>query len=162
MNSVGRRNYYFYDLFFPLGRTVSFYYIHRIFKKAQNVLEKTKCILEKCTGSLSKKELALTNWTKTCALKPNKTNKIKLINAKTLCHKVSEEHKQYEHDLVVRQKDFEQAKKKLKQFYLKGKIFGLTTKERKEQFKKDVVNGSFGYTRRREADKSKIDMMTEM
>lgn len=28
----------------------------KIFKKAQNVLEKTKCALEKCTGSLSKKE----------------------------------------------------------------------------------------------------------
>ena len=50
----------------------------------------------------------------------------------------------------------------MKQFYLKGKIFGLTTKERKEQFKKDVANGSFGRTRRREADKSKIDMTTEM
>jgi len=50
----------------------------RIFKKEQNVLEKTKCVLEKCTGSLSKKELALTNWTKICVLKPNKTNKIKL------------------------------------------------------------------------------------
>ena len=49
-----------------------------------------------------------------------------------------------------------------RQFYLKGKIFGLTTKERKEQFKKDVVNGSFGHTRRREANKSKIDMTIEM
>ena len=64
--------------------------------------------------------------------------------------------------MVVKQKEFEQAKKKLKQFYLKGKLFGLTTKERKEQFKKEVANGSFGHTRRREADKSKIDMMTEM
>ncbi|MDO9040073.1 MAG: transposase [Sulfurimicrobium sp.] len=134
----------------------------RIFKKAQNVLEKTKCALEKCTGSLSKKELALTNWTRNYELKPNKTNKIKLTNAKTTYHKVSEEHKQYAHDLVVKQKEFEQAKKKLKQFYQKGKLFGLTTKERKEQFKKDVANGSFGHTRRREADKSKIDMTIEM
>jgi len=134
----------------------------KVFKKAQNVLEKTKCALEKCTGSLSKKELALTNWTRNYELKPNKTNKIKLTNAKTICHKVSEEHKQYARDLVVRQKEFEQAKKKLKQFYQKGKLFGLTTKERKEQFKKDVANGSFGHTRRREADKSKIDMAIEM
>jgi len=134
----------------------------KIFKKAQNVLEKTRCILEKCTGSLSKKEIALTNWTKNYEVKPNKTNKIKLTNAQIIYSKVSEENKQYEKDLTVKQKEFEQAKKKLKQFYLKGKIFGLTTKERKEQFKKDLVNGSFGHTRRREADKSKIDMMTEM
>ena len=134
----------------------------RIFKRAQNVLEKTKCALEKCTGSLSKKELALTNLARDYELKPNKTNKIKLTNAKTICHKVSEEHKQYAHDLVVRQKEFEQVKKKLQQFYRKGKIFGLTLKERNEQFKKDVANGSFGGTRRREADKSKIDMAIEM
>ena len=134
----------------------------RIFKKAQNVLEKTRCALEKCTCSVSKKEIALTNWTINCALKPNKANKIKLTNAKITYDKVSEENKQYAHDLVVKQKEFEQAKKKLKQFYLKGKLFGLTTKERKEQFKKDVAKGSFGHTRRIEADKSKIDMMTEM
>ncbi|MDP3912513.1 MAG: hypothetical protein Q8R96_02100 [Bacteroidota bacterium] len=36
------------------------------------------------------------------------------------------------------------------------KLFGLTLKERKEQFKKDVANGSFGHTRRREADKSNM------
>lgn len=134
----------------------------KIFKKAQNVLEKAKYALEKCDGSLSKKELAITNWTRNYELKPNKTNKIKLTNAKTIYHKVSEEHKQYAHDLVAKQKEFEQAKKKLKQFYQKGKLFGLTHNERKEQFKKDVANGSFGHTRRREADKSKIDMMTEM
>jgi len=38
----------------------------------------------------------------------------------------------------------------------------LTQKERDEQFKKDVANGSFGQKRRREADKSKIDIMIEM
>lgn len=134
----------------------------KTFKKAQNVLEKTKCALEKCTDSLSKKELSLTNWTRNYELKPINTNKIKLTNAQDIYRKVSEEHKQYARDLTVRQKEFEQAKKKLKQFYLKGKLFGLTLKERKEQFKKDVANGSFGHTRRRETDKSKIEMTIEM
>ena len=134
----------------------------KIFKKTQNVLEKMKCVLEKCTGSVSKKEIALTNWTRTCELKPNKTNMIKLTNAQNIYSKVSEEHKQYAQDLTLREKEFEQAKKKLKQFYQKGKIFGLTPKERKEQFKKDVTNASFGHTRRTEANKSKIDMTIEM
>lgn len=132
------------------------------YKNAQNVLEKTKCILAKLTDSLSKKELSLTNLTSKYELKPNKTNNIKLINAQNAYSKVSEGHKQCTLDLTARQKEFEQAKKKLKQFYQKGKIFGLTLKERKEQFKKDVANGSFGHTRRKEADKSKIDMAIEM
>jgi len=134
----------------------------RIFKKAQNVLEKTRCALEKCTGCVSKKEIALTNWTRTCEVKPNKTNKIKLTNAQNIYSKVSQAHTQYAQDLTLREKEFEQAKKKLKQFYQKGKIFGLTPKERKEQFKKDVTNASFGHTRRTEANKSKIDMTIEM
>ena len=83
----------------------------RIFKKAQNVLEKTRCALEKYTCSLSKKEITLTSLTINCKLKPNKTNKIKLTNAKTICLKVNEQHKQCAQELLVRQKEFEQAKK---------------------------------------------------
>ena len=134
----------------------------KIFKKAQNVLEKTKVAFKKCTDSVSKKELALTDLTSKLELKQNNTNKIKLNNAQNIYSKVSEGHKKYAQELTVRQKEFEQAKKKLQQFYRKGRIFGLTLKERNEQFKKDVVNGSFGHTRRREADKSKIDMTIEM
>jgi len=134
----------------------------KIYKKAQNVLGKTKSAMEKCTGTVSKKELALTNWTSKYELKPNKTNNIKQTNAQNAYRKVSEEHKQCTLYLTARQKEFEQAKKKLQQFYRKGKIFGLTPNERNEQFKKDVANGSFGHTRRREADKSKIDMAIEM
>ena len=132
------------------------------YKKAQNEVEKTKCILAKLTDSLSKKKLSLTNSTSQYELKPNKTNNIKLINAQHAYSKVSELHNQCTLDLIVRQKEFEQARKKLKQFYQTGKIFGLTLKERKEQFKKDVANGSFGHTRRKEADKSKIEMAIQM
>jgi hypothetical protein len=134
------------------------------YKKAQNVLEKTKCTLGKSADSLQKKELALTSLTNKfeLKLKTNKTNKIRLINAQNAYSKVSEGHKQCTLDLTARQTEFEQAKKKLKQFYLKGKIFGLTLKERNEQFKKDVAPGSFGHTRRKEADKSKIDMAIQM
>jgi len=133
-----------------------------IFKKAQNVLEKTKVAFKKYTVSVSKKEITLTDLTSNYELKQNNTNKIKLENAQNIYSKVSEGHKKYAQELTVRQKEFEQSKKKLQQFYRKGKIFGLTLKERNEQFKKDVVNGSFGHTRRREADKSKIDMTIEM
>jgi hypothetical protein len=38
----------------------------------------------------------------------------------------------------------------------------LIFKERKEQFKKAVATKSYGFKRRKEADKSKIDSMLEM
>ena len=76
----------------------------RIFKKVQNVLKKTKCALEKCTGCLLTKELSLTNWTRNCEFKPKKTNEIKLTNAQSIYNKVSQKHNQYVHDLTLRQK----------------------------------------------------------
>ena len=113
------------------------------------MLEKTKVAFKKYTVSVSKKELTLTDLTSNYELKQNNTNKIKLENAQNIYSKVSEGHKKYAQELTARQMEFEQSKKKLQQFYRKGKIFGLTLKERNEQFKKDVVNGSFRHTRRR-------------
>jgi len=134
----------------------------KTFKKTKKAIEKAKCELTKRAESRLKKESSLTNSITNYELNPINTNKIKLNNAKIICDKVSNEHVQCVQDLVVKQKEYEKAKKELKQFYRKGKLFGLTLKERKEQFKKDVATGSFGQTRRREADKSKIDMMIEM
>jgi hypothetical protein len=55
-----------------------------------------------------------------------------------------------------------QAHKSLKRSYLSNKLFGLTAKERQEQFRKAVSTKSHGFTRRKEADKSKIDCMLAM
>ena len=134
----------------------------KAFKKAKNALEKAQSELKKRAESLLKKELSLNKATIKYELKPINSNKIKLDGAKVICDKITQEHTKQVQDLAVKQKAFEKAKKELKQFYRKGKLFGLTLKERNEQFKKDVASGSFGHTRRREADKSKIDMMIEM
>ena len=132
------------------------------FKKATKAIEKSKAELNKGADSVSKKELLLKRASENYELNAIKTNKIKLDGAKLIYDKVTQEHTKQVQDLTVKQKEFEQAKKKLQQFYRKGKLFGLTLKERNEQFKKDVANGSFGQTRRREADKSKIEMMIQM
>jgi len=122
----------------------------KAFKKANKALEKTK------------KEVTLKAVTINCNLNTVKTNKIKLEKAQERRDKASKEHTIETQNLAVKQKELDFARKKLKQFYREGKLFGLTLKERNEQYKKDVANGSFGQTRRREADKSKIDTMIKM
>ena len=134
----------------------------KTFKKAKNLLDKAVSLLKKYSGTVLKKEQSLTAATNKYGLNPNNTNLLRLNKAGTACDKVREEGKKCAKDLIDKQREFEQAKKKLKQFYLKGRLFGLTKNERKDQFKKAVANGSFGHTRRREADKSKITMMIEM
>jgi hypothetical protein len=134
----------------------------KAFKKAKTAVEKAKTEIKKKDDSLLKKTQLLDKATANYELNSIKTNKIKLDRAKSICEKVTQEHTSQAQDLVVREKEFELKKKKLQAFYRKGKLFGLTLKERNEQFKKEVANGSFGQIRRREADKSKIDMMLAM
>jgi len=134
----------------------------KAFKKASKAVKKLTKEFEKHVCLLSKKENALKLATENYALNAIKTNKIKLDKAQDSKDKVSKEHTILVHDLAVKRKEFDAAKKKLKQFYRQGKLFGLTKKERDQQFRKVVANGSFGQTRRREADKSKIDMMIDM
>jgi len=132
------------------------------YKKAKALLDKAAPSLKKYSATVLKKKQSLTVATEKYGVNPNNTNLLRLNNAKTACDKVREGEKKCAKDLVDRQREFEQAKKKLKQFYVNGRLFGLTKKERKEQFNKAVANGSFGHIRRREADKSKITMMVEM
>jgi hypothetical protein len=54
------------------------------------------------------------------------------------------------------------AYKNLKHHYSTECLYGLTAKERKEQYKKPVSTNSHGFTRRKEANKNKIDCMLEM
>ena len=132
------------------------------FRKAKKSLEREKYTLKKYSDSLSKKELSLTNAASKYKLNQINTNKKKYDLAKISRDKVRGEQKKCAQALTLKQKEFKQAEKNLKQFYKKGKIFGLTTKERKEQYKKIVSAGSYGNIRRREADKTKINMMIEM
>jgi len=134
----------------------------KAFKKAKRAVENETVEFTKCDDTLQKKELLLQKAEMNYELKAIKTNKIKLDSAKLIYDKVNGEHTKQAQDLAIKQKEFEQAKKKLQQFYRKGKFFGLTQKERNEQFRKDVACGSFSQTRRREADKSKIEMMIQM
>lgn len=54
------------------------------------------------------------------------------------------------------------AKQGLRRFYRTGSVFGLSKKERDEQFKKAVSTDSHGYTRRKETDLSRTEMVEKM
>jgi len=94
--------------------------------------------------------------------KPNKINK---LNYEKIISKQLKSVQQ-KNDLTVEIEKLKEAKKeayqRLKRYYSSDYLFGLTTKERKEQFKKAVSTKSHGFKRRKEADKSKIDCMLEM
>ena len=55
-----------------------------------------------------------------------------------------------------------EAKRKLKRYYEKEHLFGLTKKQRQAQYKKVVSSQSPGYTRRKEADMDKISSLLQM
>ncbi len=132
------------------------------FKKAKNVLENAKLVLAKHETLLLKKEQSLINARTKYASNPIKTNHVRLLSAEVICEKTNAEHEKLTQDLILKQNAVDQAKKQLKKFYKHERLFGLTSKERKEQYKKAITPGSYGHIRRRETDKSKIDLMTSM
>lgn len=134
----------------------------KIFKKAKNVLENTNKLLATHKTLLLKKEQNLLNTSTKYASNPIKTNNVRLLSAEAIYEKTKAENEKLTQDLSLKQKAFDLAKKQLKQFYTHERLFGLTSKERKEQYKKAISPGSYGHIRRREADKSKIDLMIAM
>lgn len=58
--------------------------------------------------------------------------------------------------------ELSEAKRKLKRYYEQEHLFGLTKKQRQEQYKKAVSSQSPGYKRRKEADRGKISSMLQM
>jgi len=94
-----------------------------------------------------------------------KTNKINTLKINNLSEKIISKQKQKEDlqkSIATTKTQKTSAYKRFKREYLTGKLYGLTPKERKEQFKKAVSTKSHGFTRRKEANKGKIDCMLGM
>jgi len=88
---------------------------------------------------------------------PNKNNQKRLDQAWEACTKAGDKLQTYEKQLALDSKARLEARSELKRFYTSGRLFGLTAKERKQQFKKLVSVHSSGFKRRKEADWSKSD-----
>jgi len=96
------------------------------------------------------------------ANKANKTNLKRLDHAREMFKKAADKLQPYEKQLALDSKAQLEARRALKRFYTSGRLFGLTAKERKQQFKKQVSVHSNGFKRRKEADWSKTDSMFAM
>ncbi len=111
---------------------------------------------------LAHKQDKLSSAEQAYADKANKTSLKRLDHARDMLKKAADKLQPYEKQLALDSKAQLEARRALKRFYTSGRLFGLTAKERKEQFKKQVSVHSNGFKRRKEADWSKTDSMFAM
>jgi len=132
---------------------------HNRLKKQKEKKQKEHEILVQKISKLNKN---LAEKEQKYLVKASKINKLsyeKLLSKQT---NLMQQKNELEKELAGITKAREEAYKKLKRYYSSDYLYGLTTKERKEQLKKAVSTQSHGFKRRKEADKSKIICMLEM
>jgi len=132
------------------------------YKRAQNNLEKTEILIAKAQKTLEVKESQLSKAQQLYDTKASKTNKTTLDKAKLSAEKAKQKFDNSVKELSNNERDSDEARRKIKRYYAKGKLFGLTTKERKAQYKKAIAPESHGNIRRRETDIGKINSMLNM
>jgi len=132
-----------------------FHKIAKCVKTQQKVIDKQRVIVNSKHSSLLKSEEILSS-------KPSQANIKKHAMCTVALKKAEETLKQDCEKQSINKQDREEASKKLRQFYKKGRLFGLTSKERQEQYKKAVSTKSSGFMRRKEADKDKITILLQM
>jgi IS4 transposase len=134
----------------------------KTYNNANKAFQKTCKLIEKQQDSLNTKKESLLQAEAKLKQLPNKANLIKCEKCEAIVKK-EEEKLNDDHQIQSSNKvNLEEAKRKLKKFYNKGRLFGLTTKERQEQYKKVVSVKCEGFKRRKEADKDKISILVEM
>lgn len=129
-------------------------YIKKYHNSCKNI-EKQKVIVSKLEKNIEKQKEKL----------GSKQNKINELSYKKVEQKLQElENQLTENQTILKNLAIEKkhCRQELKRYYSKGSMFGLSTKERQEQFKKAVSVKSHGFKRRKEADKSKITSMLDM
>ena len=136
--------------------------INNEYLKSAKILDKQQNKIEILNVKLKKISLKLEKASLKYQTKANNKNLNNLEKFKNEIIEIEKELSENKSLLTKYQSDKSIAYKKLKHFYYNGKTYGLTKKERDEQFKKAVSTKSQGFKRRKEADKSKHDMMLLM
>jgi len=134
----------------------------RKYHKAAKNLEKQMVINTNLEEKLKKASGNRNNKHQKYLRNPNNINRIQYEKATQ--KEIETELQLIDNQKLLRQAYAEKAKatQELKRYYSTGSLFGLHSKERKEQYKKAVNPQSHGYTRRKETDKDKISCMLEM
>lgn len=133
----------------------AFHKMAKSVKAQERVIDKQRIIVNKKQSFLIKAEEAL-------SLKASHANNKNYEKCIENLQKAEEVLRDILNNQLVNKLNLEEAKIKLKRFYTKGRLFGLTAKERQEQYKKAVSTKSSGFIRRKEADKDKITVLLQM
>jgi len=134
----------------------------KLYHNALKTVQKQNKLTEKQQVRLKSKKEGLQQSEKRLKNLPNNTNLMKYQKCETTAKKEEEKLNEYIKIQSVNKNKLEEAKRNLKKFYKKGRLFGLTAKERQEQYKKAVSTKSAGFIRRKEADKDKITLLLQM
>jgi len=134
----------------------------KTYKKAIREYQKAKAALENSISSLQKKEDKLLANKDLCKDDKSKTAKSKLKQTQDSYLKAETKYNETKKDFCTKEKFLNDSKRKIKRYYSKERLFGLSPKERKEQYKKNVSKNSFGHLRRKETDIDKISSTINM
>jgi hypothetical protein len=132
-----------------------YHHANKAIQKQQELIKKQEARLKTKEGHLQGLQEKLKNQT-------NKANLMKYRKLKEAIKIEEDKLKAYQKAQSANKGNFEEAKRKLKKFYKKGRLFGLDAKERQQQYKKLVSTKSEGFRRRKETDKDKITMLLQM
>ena len=132
------------------------------YKKASNWLSKAKTMKEKSMQTLTRQTERLEKAKQDFANLPNKTRQAKLAQTVQSHQKAHQKYHVAQAQLSECEELVSKLKQRIKQYYAKQKLFGLTSQERREQHKKAIAASSYGHTRRKEADMDKITSMINM
>jgi hypothetical protein len=132
------------------------------YKNAVKNCKKQSIQISKLQKSIEKQKEKLVNRKEKLIYKQNKINELNYKKAEQKLDDIENRFKENQNTLQKLEQEKKQAYQELKGYYSKGLLYGLTTKERKEQFKKLVSVKSHGFKRRKESDKDKITSMLEI
>jgi hypothetical protein len=133
-----------------------------IYHKAAKMVRKQVEILEKQQAIVHRKQALLLESERNLETNPTQTCIKKHGRALQVFNKAEEKLKGSQKTLLHNQAEQAKARNALKHYYAKKRLFGLTAKERQEQYKKAVSAQCHGFKRRKEADKDKITIMIQM
>lgn len=132
------------------------------YKKVKKEVEKTQLLVDKTNKSLSQKKESLDKSQQKYTVNSTKTNKTRFEKSELAYKEIEQKSTELKKELLKNQKELNECRQAIKRYYAKEKLFGLTCKERQEQFRKNVSKDSYGNKRRLETDMDKISSMIAM
>ena len=130
--------------------------------KTSKILEKQRIEMATLETEITKYDAKVKIGERKCTDKPNKINQLNLERLRDKLTGKQKQKEDLEKEIAKSRIQKNEAYKNLKRYYSSDKLYGLTSKERDEQFKKAVSTRSHGFTRRKETNKSKIECMLAM